>query len=259
MSRYRVGGGSKGNVGRNTLTVLKSSIPYVAAVSNRRSAQSGVDGETLEEAKLRAPSVLRSSDVAITAADYERCALASTNQVARAHCIAADMPGGSPGSVTLLIVPRVHVSNMPVTDEELVISRRLEEDLRAYLEPRRTLTVDLAIAGPQYTRIGIEVTVQAQRGWLAEDVEADVRDAFHRFVHPTIGGPDGTGWPLARPLFTAEMLAQLQAVSSVDFVTELQIRAFDPEIGAYGPPVDNVAPGDLGMLIAGACSVVVNV
>jgi predicted phage baseplate assembly protein len=259
MSRYRVGGGSKGNVGRNTLTVLKSSIPYVAAVRNLRSAQGGVDGETLEEAKLRAPSVLRSSDVAITAADYERCALASSNQVARAHCIAADMPGGSPGSVTLLIVPRVHVNNMPVTDEELIISRRLEEDLRAYLEPRRTLTVDLAIAAPQYTRIGIEVTVQARRGQQAEDVEVDVRDAFHHFVHPTIGGPDGNGWPLGRPLFTAEMLAHLQAVSRVDFVTEVQIRAFDPETSAYGPPVDNVVPGNLGMLIAGACSVVVNV
>ena len=84
FSRYRVGGGAKGNVGRNTLTVLKSSIPYVAAVSNRYSAQGGIDAETLEQAKLRAPSNLRSSDVAITAADYERCALAASDQVSRA-------------------------------------------------------------------------------------------------------------------------------------------------------------------------------
>jgi hypothetical protein len=55
------------------------------------------------------------------------------------------------------------------------------------------------------------------------------------------------------------MLARMQALECIDFVTELQIRIFDAESGVYGPPVDNVAPGELGMLIAGACSVSVNV
>ena len=54
FSRYRVGGGAKGNVGRNTLTVLKSSIPYVAAVSNRYSPGRH-RRRVLEQAKLRAP------------------------------------------------------------------------------------------------------------------------------------------------------------------------------------------------------------
>jgi predicted phage baseplate assembly protein len=258
FSRYRIGGGTRGNVGRNTLTVLKSSIPYVAAVRNRYGAQGGVDSETLDQAKLRAPRVLRSSDVAITASDYERCALNASDQVARAYCLAAEMPGGSPGSVTLLIVPRVHVNGTPVTDDELVITRRLEEDLRNYMEPRRPLTVELAIAAPEFTRVGVEVTVQLRRGELSEDVETAVRDAFNRFLHPTVGGPEGKGWPLGRPLFAAELLAQLQAVQSVDFVTELQLRAFDQENSVYGPPVDNVASGELAMLIAGACSVTVN-
>lgn len=255
FSRYRVGGGTRGNVGRNTLTVLKSSIPYVAAVSNRYSAQGGVDAETLDQAKLRAPSVLRSSDVAITAADYERCALASSEQVARAYTLAAGMPGGKAGSVTLLIVPHVHMNGAPVGDEELVITRRLEEDVRRYLEPRRPLTVELAIAAPEYQRVGIEVAVQAQRGEASEDVEAAVRKAFYHFLHPTVGGPDGTGWPLGRPLFAAELLARLHTVESVDFVTQLQIRIFDPETGAYGAPVESAAPSELGMLIAGACAV----
>ena len=255
FSRYRVGGGAKGNVGRNTLTVLKSSIPYVAAVSNRHSAQGGIDAETLDQAKLRAPSVLRSSDVAITAADYERCALAASDQVARAYTLAAGMPGGQAGSVTLLIVPRVYVNGGPVGDDELAIGRRLEEDIRDYLEPRRPLTVELAIAAPEYMRIGIEVSVRAKRGESAGDVEAAVKESFYHFLHPTAGGPDGVGWPLGRPLFAAELLSRLHPVESVDFVTQLQIRVFDVESGAYGSPVENVTPGDLAMLIAGACAV----
>jgi predicted phage baseplate assembly protein len=259
FARYRVGGGARGNVGRNTLTVLKSSIPYVAAVSNRYGAQGGVDAETLEQAKLRAPSVLRSSEVAITASDYERCAMAASDQVARARCLAAGMPGGQAGAITLLITPRVHVNGSPVGDEELVISRRLEEDLRNYLEPRRPLTVELTIDAPEYTRVGIEVTVQARRGQTESEVELAAKEAFYHFLHPAIGGPEGDGWPLGRPLFAAEMLARMQALECIDFVTELQIRIFDAESGVYGPPVDNVAPGELGMLIAGACSVTVNV
>jgi predicted phage baseplate assembly protein len=255
FSRYRVGGGAQGNVGRNTLTVLKSSIPYVAAVRNRYGAQGGVDGETLEQAMLRAPRVLRSSEVAITAADYEACALAASEDVARAYCVAAGTPGGVPGQVTLLIVPKMHVNGTPVGDDELVIGKRLDDDIRSYLEPRRPLTVELSVAAPEYVRVGIEVSVKPQRNQLPGDVETEVRNAFYHFVHPTVGGPDGTGWPLGRPLFAAEMLAQLQRVASVDFVTQLQIRIFDPETGAYGPPVDSVAPADLGMLIAGACGV----
>jgi predicted phage baseplate assembly protein len=257
MAEYRVGGGALGNVGRNTLTVLKSSIPYVAAVRNRYGAQGGEDGETLEQAKLRAPRVLRSSEVAITAADFEACARAACDQVARVYCIGAGRDDPAPHGVTLLVIPKVHVNGSPVGDEELTISRRLEEDIRTYLEPRRPLTVEVAIAPPAYIRVGIEATVRAKRGVANEGVETAVKDAFYHFLHPTVGGPDGEGPPLDRPLFAAEMLAQLQAVAGVDFVTQVQIRVFDPETGLYGQPVDNVAPPPLGLLIAGACSVTV--
>ena len=43
---YRTGGGRQGNVARGAVSVLQVSIPYVAAVENRRPAAGGVDGET---------------------------------------------------------------------------------------------------------------------------------------------------------------------------------------------------------------------
>jgi hypothetical protein len=119
------------------------------------------------------------------------------------------------------------------------------------------LTVEVAIAAPEYVRVGIEATVRGKRGVAHESIETAVKDAFYRFLHPTVGGPEGRGLPLGRPLFAAEMLAQLQPAPGVDFVTQLQIRVFDPETGLYGTPVDNVAPPPLGLLIAGACSVTV--
>jgi predicted phage baseplate assembly protein len=258
LSSYRIGGGAAGNVGRNTLTVLKSSIPYVSAVRNRYGAQGGQDGETLEQAKLRAPQVLRSHHAAITAEDFEACARAASDQVARAYCRAAGTEGGASGVATLIIIPRVHVNGTPVRDEELVIGRRLEEDVRRYIEDRRPLTVEVAVSEPEYIRVGINATVQARRGVNSDGLQTSVCDAFYHFLHPTIGGPDGEGWPLGRPLFAGEMLAQLHAVSGVDFISEMQLRVFDGESGLYGPPVDRVEAPTLGLLIAGACSITVN-
>ncbi|CAO0831052.1 Putative baseplate assembly protein OS=Streptomyces microflavus OX=1919 GN=G3I39_15945 PE=4 SV=1 [Streptomyces microflavus] len=59
VPRYRTGGGSAGNVARGAISVLRSSVPYVAGVDNREAATGGVDGESVENAKVRAPNILR--------------------------------------------------------------------------------------------------------------------------------------------------------------------------------------------------------
>src|SRR4029453_4846232 len=71
FSNYHTGGGAAGNMGPQRLIVLKSSLPYVASVTNRLPAGGGADVESLEHAKLRAGARLRTRDRAVTAADYE--------------------------------------------------------------------------------------------------------------------------------------------------------------------------------------------
>ncbi len=89
LRSYLIGGGRKGNVARNTITVLKSSIPYVSKVQNRRAAEGGVDGEDIESAKVRGPIVLRTRDRAVTMEDYEHLARESAPEVARVRCVTA--------------------------------------------------------------------------------------------------------------------------------------------------------------------------
>ena len=59
LREYRVGGGKRGNVAPRAIAVMKSSIPFVARVENRRPARGGVDGEDIENAKVRGPIRLR--------------------------------------------------------------------------------------------------------------------------------------------------------------------------------------------------------
>src|SRR5262249_30090766 len=58
LARYRYGGGTYGNVRENQVTVLKSSIPYIAKVTNVVRADGGRNQEGIEHAKMRGRSYL---------------------------------------------------------------------------------------------------------------------------------------------------------------------------------------------------------
>src|SRR5699024_5566716 len=68
---YRTGGGPRGNVSARTVTDMRTPIPLVDRVENRRPALGGVAGETVGQAKERGPLLLRTRDRAVTAEDYE--------------------------------------------------------------------------------------------------------------------------------------------------------------------------------------------
>lgn len=86
FTRYWTGGGVEGNVGANTITILKSGIPYVAWVNNFTPAMGGTDSEDLEHAKMRGPRTLRTHERAVTPEDFEILALQASSAVARARC-----------------------------------------------------------------------------------------------------------------------------------------------------------------------------
>jgi predicted phage baseplate assembly protein len=87
VSAYRVGGGRRGNVARGVVRVLKSSVPYVNRVENRHPAAGGVDGETMDNARLRGPLELRASGRAVTADDFEVLARDVAPDAARVACL----------------------------------------------------------------------------------------------------------------------------------------------------------------------------
>jgi predicted phage baseplate assembly protein len=72
---YRVGGGTQGNVQKGTITVLKTAVPYVAQVINHQPATTGANAESLEQAVVRAPRLLRTRNRAVTAEDFESLAI----------------------------------------------------------------------------------------------------------------------------------------------------------------------------------------
>ena len=235
LSSYRYGGGPKGNVGRETLTVVKSSIPYVASVTNRRPATGGVDPEGIENAKLRGPQTLRTRNRAVTEEDFEYLAMEASPSVRRAKCIQPRELGHNggplPGVTQILLVPALPRPKRRVDPEQLELSRDVLQQVTEYLNQRRLLTAAITVSRPDYHWVSVEARVKASQGADLDEVSEAVEDRLNTFIHPLYGGTDGDGWPFGRSLFASELYSQIQNVQNVEYVEELSVFSVDPSTG----------------------------
>jgi predicted phage baseplate assembly protein len=212
---YRVGGGVAGNVGGNTLTVLKQSIAFVQAVTNPFSTQGGADAETVEEAKRRGTYAIKNRDRAITAEDYESLALAASRRVARAKCVQ-----GSDGNISLLLVPKAERED---GDARAVPSRDLIDRVASYIDKRRLITARVNVGKPRLVPLSLELTISLKPGATADRVKADVKEKVMRLLNPLHGGPKGDGWPFGRAVGKADLYPVVEGVDGVDRITDLVI------------------------------------
>ncbi|TYB44062.1 putative baseplate assembly protein [Actinomadura chibensis] len=237
--RYRTGGGRAGNVARGALSVLRTSIPYVAQVENREAARGGVDAETLEEAKRRTPVALRAQDRAVTARDYEELARRAAPETARIRCLPVDDAGA--GAVRVLVVPQaVPDPGGRLRFEQLVPGDDLLRRVTRYLDDRRPIGVRLAVGPPFYQGVTVVATVHAFGTVEAESVRRAALDALYAHLDPLTGGADGRGWQFGRPLQAGEIFAVLQRVPGVELVDEVRLHAADPLTGKRGDAVDRI-------------------
>ncbi|MEY2571020.1 MAG: hypothetical protein QOE63_1370, partial [Acidimicrobiaceae bacterium] len=229
LADHRYGGGVNGNVGAETLTVLRTTLPYVDRVTNLDPATGGVDAESVENAKVRGPLLLRTGERAVSAEDYERLALDAAPAVARAKCLA---PSTAAGPVRLLVVPRIE--DRPLDDvrvDDLQITDELFAVLGGHLEPRRVLGTSIEIATPYYRGASVAALLIGRSGTPGDLVRQRALAALHRFLHPTVGGPDGDGWPFDADLSAAAVHEILSVVEGVDRVEEVVLFAADPATG----------------------------
>jgi predicted phage baseplate assembly protein len=239
--RYRTGGGRAGNVARGAVRALRDSIPYVTEVVNREAATGGVDPETVEEARARAPITLRAQDRAVTLRDYEELARRAAPETARITCLQGEEEKYGAYAVRVLVVPQaVPDPGGRLRFEQLVPADELLSRITRYLDQRRLIGTRLAVGPPYYQGVTVVATVHAFRSADAEKVRRDVHDALYQHLDPLTGGADGTGWPFGRPVQTGEIFAVLQRVPGVELVDEVQLHAADPLTGKRGDRTDRI-------------------
>jgi predicted phage baseplate assembly protein len=249
FSGYRCGGGVQGNVGERTLTVLKSSIPYVAWVANFEAAIGGTESESLERAKMRAPELLKTRFRAVTAEDFEYLACEASPEVARAKCLvphrAEEKDTIPSGTVRLLIVPLITVGDAMIPREQLLLPEQLRREVANYLDERRLLTTQLVVTEPDYVWVTVEMKIKAKTE--SKRLKGDIERKLYQFINPISGGTESTGWPFGRDLLTSEIHSLIQGIPAVGYIEEVQLFLVDIETGEQGEAATilTLSPGQL--------------
>lgn len=246
---YRTGGGGRGNVAERAISRLRSSIPYVATVYNRRAATGGVDGERVDEARDRARVVLSARNRAVTAADYEDLTRQAAPQLARVRCLLEEQ-GPDAGALRVLIVPAVAQERGRFRFADLLPDEETRTAVERYLAERRVVGTRVLIQPPTYMGITVVTRITAATAADPERLREDVLDALHCYFNPLIGGPEGTGWPFGRPVDESDVHRALQGVRGLDRVERPLLFAADPRTGMRSDPRERIDLGPTNLVVS---------
>jgi len=216
---YRVGGGTRGNVGAGTITSLTTHIAGVddGQIANLQPAAGGRDEETIEQARVRAPQLIRSRERAVTAEDYEYFAKQAGN-VRRAKALALHHPQFPevqvPGAVSVIIVPDA-AGPRPEPSDGLI------RTVCACLERRRTITAELFVLKPTYVDVSAAVELVVTDDADQTDVVERIDRALLEYFHPLTGGDDRTGWTFGGTIHYSNVYHRISNEAGVASITSL--------------------------------------
>ena len=268
---YQAGGSVAANQAAaiGQIKELKSSIPYVAKVTNVSNAKGGSDPETVTMVKIRGPQAIKNRHRAITVQDFVWLTKQASTQVALVKCLSTTNKDlqFQPGAVAIIIVPRSdEVKPLP--------SQQLINQIKTYLSERTEATVskNISVIGPYYLRIDVTAKVQPQKPEEAKTVEQAIFKNLGTFLHPLKGGAEGGGWEFGRDVYISEIFEVIEGTSGVDHVETLRIQSsfweeelvfvnpserFDMGIPA-GAPISSTS-GDIKLFLAEPIPARVNV
>ena len=258
MSRYRTGGGLRGNIEARSLDTLKSAVPYVANVVNLIPAANGTEGETIEQAAMRVPQMLRTRDRAVTPEDFESLTLlGGDGAVARSTCLPTDPK--KPGTVQLLVVPYADVQSITdgvgIAPDRFRLHPPLYRKLMAYLDERRLLGVNVELLEPDYVGLSVQTEIALAPAYQNPEAQAEllhrVNVALYGFFNPLVGGAERKGWPLGQTAYISDAIALLQQIPGIRRLGSLQLFELRPSSSGQwlrSQPVPAIDPGPNGLI-----------
>jgi len=225
---YEYGGGAQGNV---SIGAIKNSpdprLQGGYKIENPVPTWGGDMGESVAEAERDIPRHLRHRDRLVTARDFEDITRrASGVDMGRVETLPLFHPtlklSDAPGLVTVLVIPRFDALNPLWPAPDRLFLRKVCD----YLEPRRLLTTEVHVRGPDYVPIYISVGVRVRAGFFRDVALQAVTQRLNVYLSSLPpGGPEGRGWPLNKPILQKDLEAVVTRVAGVDFVESLELGA----------------------------------
>ena len=222
---YEYGGGVAGNVAVGAInTAPDPRLQGGYKVENPVPTWGGDEGETTAEGERNIPLYLRHRDRLVTAQDFKDVAARTPGvDVGRVEVLPLFKPArseSSPGVVTLMVVPEYDAvrPRWPLPD------RLFLQTVCDYLDPRRLITTEVYVRGPEYLDVYLTVGLRVREGYFRDVVIQDVRTRLEEYLSALApGGPDATGWPLSRRLMKKDLEAAVTRVAGVEYVQSMQM------------------------------------
>jgi predicted phage baseplate assembly protein len=204
---YRIGNGTAGNVGPDSLINVASSV-VIQSCTNPLPASGGTDPETNDQIRRRAPQAFLTQERAVTMADYD--AMTELNsQVDRA---AASLRWtGSWYTVFVAVEPNGGGNLTPT------LAKTLKQNLERY----RLAGQDLALDSPQYVSLEIVLTVCVDSYYFNSQVQDALEQILSSRVLPN--GQKGVFYPdnftFGQTVYLSPIYAAARSVAGVVSVT----------------------------------------
>jgi len=217
-AKYRIGNGTAGNVGANSLLNISAGPlagSMIANCTNPLPGTGGIDPETSAQIQRRAPQAFMTQERAITMQDYVNMAEMNP-QIEDAAAIARWT-----GSWYTVFITAEPLNNGPLTKPVL---RSLYKRANAY----RLAGQDVYIEPPQYVSLDIQLMVCVDPEYFQSDVEKALLQALGSGTLP--GGAPAFFAPqnfeLGVTVYLSPIYAAARAVAGVQTV---QAKVFEPQ------------------------------
>jgi hypothetical protein len=240
--RYRVGGGTAGNVGQDTLTKPVSlEADWFISVTNPLAAVGGRDRESSAHARRLGPTSIQTRLVAVTADDYRAAAEQLRDQSGRrevARASAGFRWTGSWLTVALAVDPAL---SRDFTGD-------LASQLDSYLDGRRLAGYDVQPRPAAYLPLQLGLLVCVEPGFVASTVAQAVRTELGSGTNrgrPGFFSPAHFGF--GEPLILSRLYERVMAVGGVQSV---QVELLAP-LHSQDPAGDTLRAKAAGMLQPG--------
>ena len=212
---YRVGNGAAGNVGAESLAHIVTGLTAISLVRNPLPAQGGVESETIEDVRQRAPAAFRTQERAVTETDYAEV----TQRDRRVQRAAATFRWTGSWHTVFLTVDRLG---------GLLVDAPFETSIADFVERYRMAGYDLEVDAPQFVSLQIEMHVCVKPDYFRTDVEAAILEIFSNRILPD--GRRGMFHPdnftFGQTVYLSPLIAAAQAV---DGVASVEITIFQRE------------------------------
>ncbi|WP_028532934.1 putative baseplate assembly protein [Paenibacillus sp. UNC217MF] len=235
VATYRIGNGTAGNVGADTIAQIISNDPSIIAVTNPLPAQGGIDPESMEHVRLSAPFAFNSQERAVTLADYAEIAQRHPG-VQRA--VATYRWTGSWRTV-FLSIDRFGGGE---------VDTAFISEMQQFLERYRMEGQDIEINGPRYVPLEITLKVCVKDGYFWNDVKQALLSVFSNRLLPDgrRGIFHADNFTFGQDIYLSPLFAAAQDVPGVSFV---EITTFQ----RWGQPATDASSAE--MLKIGALEV----